>query len=189
MTAALALLFLLASAPAVAPDAYVPGLCGYPGEHRCAPADTAHAHEVRRAFTALFALCDPSDAFAMEPHVRAQSRLHGVPVALLVAVARVESQCRAGLVSVKGAVGRWQILPGGSAAAPVRGLSVERLVSDEVNCHLAARHLAKLRRMCGNWPAALSLYHGGNTKCSQKPTEYSKKVMGYWRQATQPRRS
>lgn len=137
----------------------------------------------------LMTLCRTTDATAMSPHVTAASRKYHVPPVLLAAVARKESGCHPGLTSRKGAVGRWQIMPGGLAALPAKGVSVERLATDEVNCDLAARHLAKWHGICGTWEAALGIFHGSAKKCSDPVTAYARDVMGWVAQAEKGSRS
>lgn len=145
---------------------------------------------IETALAALLLLCSPSDARAMAPHVAAQAQRWGVPPVILAAVARKETACRAGLVSRRGAVGRWQILPGGLAALPMSQLPPEKLATDEINVNLAARHLAKWHRICdGNWASALGIYNGSAKKCSDPPTKYARDVLQWVDQAKRGVRS
>lgn len=85
-----------------------------------------------------------------------RARAYDLDPGLLLAVCAHETGLNHATVGAAGEIGICQILPGGSAA---RGLPVAKLRNLWVNVTLAARHLAKLRRFCGN-PLAIRNWVG-----------------------------
>ncbi len=85
-----------------------------------------------------------------------RARAFDLDPGLLLAVCAHETGLDHAVVGALGEVGICQILPGGSAA---RGLPVAKLRNLWVNVTLAAKHLARLRRFCGN-PLAIRSFVG-----------------------------
>jgi len=104
------------------------------------------------------------DAFSAE--VEAAARDHGVEAALVYAVMREESGYRPGILSVVGARGLTQIMPGtGERLADELGLAGfhrDQLFEPAVNLKLGAYYLAQLMRRFGGRPsAAIASFNAG----------------------------
>ncbi|MTI08730.1 lytic transglycosylase domain-containing protein [Curvivirga aplysinae] len=111
-----------------------------------------------------------------------------VPVALALAVARVESNFNAMAKSHVGARGVMQIMP--ATAKGEFGVAADRLWNPRLNIRLGIRFLHQLYNQYGNkWDLALSHYNGGTLKgrgANAIPHSYTrkyvKKVTKFWRQ-------
>lgn len=112
-----------------------------------------------------------------------------VPAALALAVARVESNFRAGAESGAGARGVMQIMPA-TAWGEFR-VRADRLWDPRVNIRLGVEYLDRLYHQYGRrWELALSHYNGGTLKGGKGARaiphsftrKYVAKVMGHWRQ-------
>ena len=95
---------------------------------------------------------------------------------LLVAVAAHESMFRRDAVGALGELGYYQIKRNTIATRGFDHLSDAGLMQPRINVHLGARHLAHVRRLCGNAPpiAWLSVY-SGRSKC--RPSPYSRAIL------------
>lgn len=116
--------------------------------------------------------CGPGHA-KLAPAVEAAARDAGQPVVHLVALMREENpRCDPTRGNRRtGAVGLLQILPRGNAN-PGK-LTTAQLKDPATNLLLGARHLRRMKRLCGgHLGGAVSLYHGnagayhGRGKCS-----------------------
>jgi murein DD-endopeptidase MepM/ murein hydrolase activator NlpD len=87
--------------------------------------------------------------------IRQQAKMHGVPVALALAVAKQESGFRQEAVSPAGAVGIMQLMPG-----TAQGLSVDPY-NWKQNIEGGVRYLAMQYGAFGNWKLALAAYNAG----------------------------
>ena len=88
-----------------------------------------------------------------------------VPPSLALAVAKVESDFRAGALSSKGARGVMQIMP--ATAKGEFGVAADELWDARLNIQLGIDFLAQLiRRYDGRWDLALSHYNSGRIKHS-----------------------
>lgn len=103
---------------------------------------------------------------AAYPLVPLPDDLSGLPPALVLGLARQESEFNATAVSSAGAIGLMQLLPG-TARDVAQSLGVDHttgmLSGDPVhNLRLGSRYLADLiRRYDGNWPRAIAAYNAG----------------------------
>ncbi|MGO1075999.1 transglycosylase SLT domain-containing protein [Inquilinus sp. CA228] len=103
---------------------------------------------------------------AAYPLVPLPDDLSGLPPALVLGLARQESEFNATAVSSAGAIGLMQLLPG-TARDVSRALGIDHttgmLSGDPVhNLRLGSRYLADLiRRYDGNWPRAIAAYNAG----------------------------
>jgi soluble lytic murein transglycosylase len=103
---------------------------------------------------------------AAYPLVPLPDDLSGLPPALVLGLARQESEFNSTAVSSAGAIGLMQLLPG-TARDVSRALGVDHttgmLSGDPVhNLRLGSRYLADLiRRYDGNWPRAIAAYNAG----------------------------
>jgi hypothetical protein len=127
---------------------------------------------------ALRVLCPR--AVGLAPLFEREAVRHGVPVTVLIAVARVESTCRPNAVGPKGSVGLMQIMPGGSAA---HGTPPAMLLIPAVSLRLAGRHLARWLRVCHDMPAALGIYAGHRTCEAGRASGYAQRVLELVEQA------
>jgi soluble lytic murein transglycosylase-like protein len=100
----------------------------------------------------------------------------GVDAALIAAVIQHESGFRRDAVGALGEQGLLQLKRGTLATAGYDHLSDVGLRQPRINIHLGARHLAHVRALCGNVPAAswLSVY-SGRKKC--RPSPYSRAIL------------
>jgi len=89
------------------------------------------------------------------PQIDAEARRHGLPPALLRAVAWQESRGRAGAVSSKGALGVMQLMPATAAFLGVDPLDVED------NLRGGALYLRQQLDRFGSVPLALDAYNAG----------------------------
>ena len=121
----------------------------------------AHANESTAA--ALDLLC-PGHQDLREP-VDAAARRHLLHPVLIVSLMHVESRCRAGAVSSKGALGLLQVLPRGPAA---NGRTRAQLLDPRENIATGSRWLAMLTVWCGGLPAGLGAYNSGSCTKSHR---------------------
>ena len=83
------------------------------------------------------------------------SRKHGVPVSLSVAVMYIESNYRQSVMSSRGAVGLFQLMP-----RTARSLEVNPHVPED-NVKGGILYLAKQKKRFGTWELALAAYNAG----------------------------
>lgn len=110
-----------------------------------------------------------------------------VPPALALAVARVESNFRAGVESSAGARGVMQIMP--ATARGEFGVGANKLWDPRLNIRLGIKFLHQLYNQYGHkWDLALSHYNGGTLKgrgANARPHSYTRKyvsdVTRHWR--------
>jgi|GEM_PF-4135774 len=104
---------------------------------------------------------------------------------LLVAVAAHESMFRRDAVGALGELGIFQIKRNTLATRGFDHLSDAGLMQPRINVHLGARHLAHVRRLCGNAPpiAWLSVY-AGFRRC--RPSPYSRAILRLLSESTPP---
>lgn len=100
------------------------------------------------------------DTEAIRAYVISESRRHGVPPSLALAVAHVESTFRPHVVSHAGAVGVMQIMP--ATARGEFGVSRQKLFDAKTNITLGVRFLKHLHSVYRRWDIALSHYNGGS---------------------------
>ncbi|WP_341907898.1 lytic transglycosylase domain-containing protein [Sandarakinorhabdus limnophila] len=96
-----------------------------------------------------------SDASPVWPQIDAEARRHGLPPALLRAVAWQESRGRAGAVSSKGALGVMQLMPATAAFLGVDPLD------EKDNLRGGAMFLRQQLDRFGSVPLALAAYNAG----------------------------
>jgi soluble lytic murein transglycosylase-like protein len=94
---------------------------------------------------------------AMRPSFVSASRLTGVPMALLAAVAMVESRMDQRARSESGALGAMQVMP---ATAAELGLDPQRV---DTNVLAGARYLEQMLERYGSTDLALAAYNAGPT--------------------------
>lgn len=85
-----------------------------------------------------------------------------VPPALALAVAKVESDFRAGVASSAGARGVMQIMP--ATGRGEFGVSADELWDARTNVRIGIAFLERLYKVYGDWKLALSHYNGGSLK-------------------------
>ena len=103
-----------------------------------------------------------------------------VPVALALAVARVESNFNENALSSVGARGVMQIMP--KTGSSVFGVTKDELWDPRLNIQLGIHYLEQLfDRYGGRWDLALSHYNGGSLKggkgASARPHSYTRKYV------------
>ncbi len=108
------------------------------------------------------------------PLIQREAEKFGLDPLLLGAVGIEESRFDRHAVSVFGAQGMFQIMPGTTASRGFERLEPRQLQAPRINVHLAARHLAHLRDKCGGPPSRWVSPYGG-FRCG--PSSYSKKVL------------
>ncbi len=118
-------------------------------------------------------LCGPGYAGLAYAAASAAQRWR-VPVAVLVAMAYVESTCRPSAVGPRGGVGLLQVVPGTRAA---HGHTAEELKNSRLNLALGARHLRYWMDRCGDLEAALGVYAGHHTCRAGRESGYSRRVL------------
>jgi soluble lytic murein transglycosylase-like protein len=93
-------------------------------------------------------------------YVSRAARRHGVPVNLLRAVGRTESEGSGGskAVSGKGARGEFQVMP---RTAEELGYTPEEMHDREYGAEAGARELKKLRGQTDSWEDAVASYNAG----------------------------
>lgn len=109
-----------------------------------------------------------------------------VPPSLALAVARVESNFDADVVSHAGAIGVMQIMP--ATARSEFGVPAHRLTDARLNSQLGVAFLHRLYKAYGRrWDLALSHYNGGSLQkvggvwvAHSYTRDYVNKVMGFW---------
>lgn len=118
----------------------------------------------------------PPPIDAAYPLVAPPDDLSGLPPALVLGLARQESEFNSNAVSSAGAIGLMQLRPG-TARDVAQALGVDHttgMLSDDPqhNLRLGSRYLADLvRRYDGNWPRAIAAYNAGyNRVDSWAPT-------------------
>ena len=132
----------------------------------------------------LLALCGPS-SLGLAPHFQAASHRYGIPPAILVAQARVESTCHPSAVGGKDGinVGLLAIRVGTGAA---HGHTAEELKRPRLNLLLGARHLRKTWDLCHDLAGGLGVY-GGYRTCSQgRRSSYARRVISFAAEAAGP---
>ena len=120
-------------------------------------------------------------------HLAAEARNHGLAPGLLEAVAWQESRGRMGAISVKGALGVMQLMPG---TARELGVNPGDLAE---NIRGGALYLRRqLDRFGGSVPLALAAYNAGPGAVARyggippfrETRDYVAKIMGRWRPGT-----
>jgi soluble lytic murein transglycosylase-like protein len=107
--------------------------------------------------------------------VREEAIRAGIPVALALAVAEVESGFSPTAVSPAGAVGLMQIMP--ATAEGEFGVARDDLFDARKNARIGTRFLARLLiQYDGNWDLALSHYNGG-TITNGRPHGYTREYI------------
>lgn len=117
------------------------------------------------------------------------ARLQGLDPGLLEAVAWQESRGRMSAVSVKGALGVMQLMPGTAAELGVR---IDDLAD---NIRGGALYLRRQLDRFGSVPLALAAYNAGPGAVSRyggippyrETQDYVAKIMGRWRPGTSPK--
>ncbi len=105
------------------------------------------------------------------PLVTAASREFDVPVAMILAVMRTESDFRADAVSEAGAVGLMQLMP--STFDFLReellqeSLSPDRITDPDVNIRYGSYYLSYLYQRFPSWPLALAAYNAGEGRVEE----------------------
>jgi soluble lytic murein transglycosylase-like protein len=110
----------------------------------------------------------------VSPLILTEARTFEVDPLLLGALLIEESRFDKHAVSVFGAQGLGQIMPGTTASRGYERLEPHQLRVPRINLHLAARHMAHLRDKCGGTPMRWLSPYGGY-RCG--PSLYSKKIM------------
>lgn len=159
---------------------------GY-GQVRSSPAGTAKtgvSQTVESGFREkLEAAAKNSGSQSLDPIFREASATYGVPVKLVKAVAKAESDFNPMAVSKAGASGVMQLMP-----ATARGLGVKNIFDPRENIFGGVRYLKeRLDEFGGNVELALAAYNAGSGNVKKyggippfKETQnYVKKIMGY----------
>lgn len=96
-------------------------------------------------------------------YISRAARRHGVPVNLLRAVGRTESEGSGGTkaVSPRGARGEFQVMP---ETAKELGYEPEEMHDKEYGAEAGARQLKKLRERHGSWSDAVAAYNAGSAR-------------------------
>lgn len=99
-----------------------------------------------------------------------------LPPELVAAVAAHESMFRRDAIGARGEQGLMQLKRGTVATRGYDHLSDAGLRQPRINIHLGARHLSRVRALCGNTPpvAWLSVY-SGRKRCA--PSPYSRAIL------------
>jgi hypothetical protein len=116
----------------------------------------------------------------LAPHFDRAAGRYGLPVEMLVAVARQESRCDPMARGKLGERGVGQLKPGTIAAL---GVPVDHLNRPGTNIRLMARHLARCLLLCGDWAAALGVYSGRRTCPAGRASPYARRVLELFEQA------
>lgn len=142
----------------------------------CLECSNARADEPARvdARQALSVLCP--GRLALAPVFDRAAKRYDLPPALLVAVARNETNCNPHKVGKGGESGAMQVRPGTIAAGNV---SLARLDRPAVGIDLGARHLARCLRLCGDFAGALGVYSGIRTCKAGRASGYARRVLGF----------
>jgi soluble lytic murein transglycosylase-like protein len=98
-------------------------------------------------------------------HIARSAQRHGVPVNLMRAISRTESDGRRGAVSKKGARGEFQVMP---ETAKELGYTPDEMHDKEYGAEAAARHLKKLRERKGSWTDAVAAYNAGAARVAYR---------------------
>lgn len=100
-------------------------------------------------------------------YIARAARRHGVPVNLLRAVGRTESEGSGGTeaVSKKGARGEFQVMP---ETAKELGYTPEEMHDKEYGAEAGARELKKLRERSGSWERAVASYNAGAARVAYR---------------------
>lgn len=139
--------------------------------------------------TASAAIAPPTDAPKAEIQrmLVEEALIDGtVPPSLALAVARVESNFDADVVSHAGAIGVMQIMP--ATARSEFGVPAHRLTDARLNSRMGVAFLHRLYTAYGRrWDLALSHYNGGSLRkvggvwvAHSYTRDYVTKVMGFW---------
>lgn len=135
----------------------------------------------------LGAAAAKSSSQSLDPIFREASATYGVPVKLIKAVAKAESNFNPMAVSKAGASGVMQLMP-----ATARGLGVQNIFDPRENIFGGVRYLReRLDEFGGNVELALAAYNAGSGNVKkyggippfQETQNYVKKIMGYLGQA------
>lgn len=103
-------------------------------------------------------------------YIARSARRHGVPVNLLRAVGKTESEGsgRTRAVSGRGARGEFQIMP---ETARELGYTPDEMHDKEYGAEAGARYLKRLRERTGSWEDAVASYNAGAAR-----VQYRKKT-------------
>jgi len=117
--------------------------------------------------------------------IASEAARYDLPAEIVAAVAMHESGFRRDAIGARGEAGYMQLLRGTLATAGYDHVSDAGLMNPRLNFHLGARHLAHVRRLCGNAPpvAWLSVY-SGRRHC--RPSPYSRAVLKLLERAQPP---
>ena len=130
----------------------------------------------------LLHLCGPS-SLGLAPHFQAASHRYGIPPAILVSVARIESRCDPAADDGDSDYGVMQIREGGSAA---HGRTKAQLLNARTNIMLGARHIRYWWNRCGDLPASLGIYRGSHNCRDGRHSKRAKDVIRWAEWATHP---
>lgn len=136
-----------------------------------------------------FARSTPDSTLDARTMLADAARLQGLDPGLLEAVAWQESRGRMSAVSVKGALGVMQLMPGTAAELGVR---IDDLAD---NIRGGALYLRRQLDRFGSVPLALAAYNAGPGAVSRyggippyrETQDYVAKIMGRWRPGTSPK--
>ena len=136
-----------------------------------------------------FARSTPGSTLDARTMLADAARLQGLDPGLLEAVAWQESRGRMSAVSVKGALGVMQLMPGTAAELGVR---IDDLAD---NIRGGALYLRRQLDRFGSVPLALAAYNAGPGAVSRyggippyrETQDYVAKIMGRWRPGTSPK--
>ncbi|SCA58269.1 Lytic transglycosylase, catalytic (modular protein) [Candidatus Terasakiella magnetica] len=124
---------------------------------------------------AFVANVEAATRFEIKQMVIEEAAQSEVPIALALAVAKVESDFNAKALSSAGARGVMQIMP--KTAHEEFGVKAQRLWNPEINIRLGVEFLEQLHEQYdGRWELALSHYNGGTVK-GNKPHKYTRKYI------------
>lgn len=163
---------------------------GY-GQVRSSPSGTAQTDVSQAAESGfrvkLEAAAAKSSSQSLDSIFQEASATYGVPVKLVKAVAKAESNFNPMAVSKAGASGVMQLMP-----ATARGLGVQNIFDPRENIFGGVRYLReRLDEFDGNVELALAAYNAGSGNVKkyggippfQETQNYVKKIMGYLGQA------
>lgn len=163
---------------------------GY-GQVRSSPSGTAQTDVSQAAESGfrvkLEAAAAKSSSQSLDSIFQEASATYGVPVKLVKAVAKAESNFNPMAVSKAGASGVMQLMP-----ATARGLGVQNIFDPRENIFGGVRYLReRLDEFGGNVELALAAYNAGSGNVKkyggippfQETQNYVKKIMGYLGQA------
>ena len=123
----------------------------------------------------LLHLCGPN-SLALAPHFDRAAHRWNVPPAVLVAMARVESNCDPDASDGRGDEGILQVRVGTLAA---RGHIAVELHGPQLNLWLGARHVRHWWDRCGDMAAALGVFAGHHTCRAGRASRYTRRVLSF----------